>query len=256
MLKILVLIVFSICLSFGKDMPIQQKLELKIPLKQSYVLEFPFKIDVKKTPFYGIKTQEKKEIIPKIVKPDIDGNVQVAIDKKTDEPKSFTLSSSENIIELFARKEGYTEVIVWGYSEFPIMIRIVAEENIEVEDRYLRFIDYKTETKKAKEYESGPHEKVLIRLLKSLHDDKLPTGFKLEVENITYENDGLYYQLDKRITGYDYVAEMWVIQNLGKELVTLYDEMFAENNIYLVSIENTKIKEGEATRLFIIRGAR
>ena len=51
----------------SKDMPIQQKLELRIPLKQSYVLEFPFKIEVKKTPFYAIKTQEKKEIIPKIV---------------------------------------------------------------------------------------------------------------------------------------------------------------------------------------------
>lgn len=254
MLKILVLIVFSICFTFARDMPIQQKLELKIPLKQSYVLEFPFKIEVKKTPFYGVRTQEKKEIIPKIVKPDIDGNIQVATEKKVDEPKSFTLSSSENIIELFARKEGYTEVIVWGYSEYPIMIKIVAEENIEVEDRYLRFVDYKTEVKKAKEYESGSHEKVLIRLLKSLHDDKVPTGFKLEIETLSYENDGLYYQLDKRVTGYDYIAEMWVIQNQGKEVVSLYEEMFAENHIYLVSIENTKLKEGEATRLFIIRG--
>lgn len=61
MLKILVLIAFSICFSFAKDMPIQQKLELKIPLKQSYVLEFPFKIEVKKTPFYGVRTQEKKK---------------------------------------------------------------------------------------------------------------------------------------------------------------------------------------------------
>jgi hypothetical protein len=254
MLKILVLIAFSICFAMSKDMPIQQKLELRIPLKQSYVLEFPFKIEVKKTPFYAIKTQEKKEIIPKIVKPDIDGNVQVSVDKKPEEPKSFTMSSSENIIEFFARKEGYTEVIVWGYTEYPIMINVVTVENLEVEDRYLRFIDYKTDVKKAKEYESGSHEKVLVRLLKSLHDDKIPTGFKLGVETMSYENDGLYYQLDKRITGYDYVAEKWVIQNQGKEQISLYEEMFAEKDVYMVSIENTKIKEGEATRLFIIRG--
>ena len=264
MLKILVLIVFSAIFSFAKDMPIQQKLEIKIPLRQNYVLEFPFKIEVKKSPFYAKRIKEenenekKKVIVPKIVRPNANGEVIVPIEKKAiktkSQKKSFTLSNSDNIIELFARKEGNTEIIVWGYSEFPIMIKIVVEENTNINDNFLRFVDYKVDQKKAIKYESGSHEKVLLRLLKSLTNNKVPTGFKTEIETLDYQKDGLYYQLDKRIVGYNYVAESWIIENKEDRVVNLYDEMFAEKDIFLVSIENTKINKDESTRLFIIRG--
>lgn len=262
MLKILVLIVSSVLLLNAKEYPIQQKIEIEIPLKQSFILEFPFKIDVKKTPFYKMKTEEmendKKKNEIKIVKPDANGNLAIPIEKKEENTKrkSFTLSSSENVINLFARNEGFTEIVVWGYEKYPIMIKVKAIEDKEdkLKDTYIKFLDYSSNIKEAKKYEMGSHERVLLKLLKALYNNKVPTGFTSEASAEVHESNGLTYTLDRRFKGYNYVAELWAIEQDENGRVALYEEMFSGDNVYLVSLENIVLEEGEVTRLFLIRG--
>ncbi|RXK16483.1 hypothetical protein CP985_03465 [Malaciobacter mytili LMG 24559] len=279
MLKTMVLIVLSSVILFGKDIPIRKMIDFEVPVNKSVIIEFPFEINVKPSNFITkekildrkeqkIEVKDDTEVGEKsdykIVKPDINGKIVInnSVDtKKNTESKpeaakklkksSFKLSTSKNIIELSSKKEGRTEIIVWGY-EYPIIINIKVVDK-EIEDRYFKFINYEETKAEVKKFESNPHEKVLEKLLYGLYNNKYPSGFKTEVVNEEYKNDGLYFKLMNRVVGLGYIGEIWVIESTEGR-ANLYEEMFADKNIYLISLEADKLEEkGQSTRLFVIR---
>lgn len=255
MLRTLVLIVFLSTLSLNaKDMAIQESLNITVPLKKTVILEFPFKIEVTKTPFYTKKKKEKKEI--KIVTPSLDGNIQIKNpnfkEKKTQ--KSFSLKSSDNIINIFSKKEGKTEFTIWGYKH-PIIISLdVKKEDSETSfEKYYRFKNIETDRKKAIKFEAVPHERIVIKILKALYNNKVPKGYKVERASLKYQASGLNHTLEKRIVGYNYIGEVWAVRNIDKLPVNLYESKYLSNEIYLVSFEADMLKRNEITRLFIVR---
>ncbi|AXH16416.1 hypothetical protein AMYT_a0118 (plasmid) [Malaciobacter mytili LMG 24559] len=55
------------------------------------------------------------------------------------------------------------------------------------------------------------------------------------------------------MVGLGYIGEIWVIESTEGR-ANLYEEMFADKNIYLISLEADKLEEkGQSTRLFVIR---
>ncbi len=257
MLKILVLLVFSIVGLSAKIIPIQQKLEFIVPSKKSVIFEFPFKIDVKATPFYTKEVQdEKKDDAPIIIKPNINGEATITNDKivkKTDKVQNFNLKAGENIIEIFSKKSGTTEIVIWGY-DYPIMINLIVDESLnENAERYFRFQDYKIDEKKAIAYETNSHEKILEKLLVGMYKDIAPGGFAIEIKPIVYSEKGVEHKLQKRFVGYNYLGEVWEVKNIESEPFTLYEEMYANEKIFLVSLETDVLEKDEVTRIFIIR---
>lgn len=256
MLKILVLLVFSIIGLEAKIIPIQQKLEFVVPSKKSIIFEFPFKIDVKATPFYTKEEpEEKKDESAIIVKPNINGEATIINDKtkKPEKVQNFNLKTGDNIIEIFAKKAGNTEIVVWGY-DYPIMINLIVDDSLdENTERYFRFQDYKIDEKKAISYETNSHEKLLEKLLVGLYKDIAPGGFAIEIKPVSYNEKGLEHKLQKRFIGYNYIGEIWEVKNTENEPFTLYEEMYANEKIFLVSLESDVLEKDEVTRIFIIR---
>lgn len=257
MLKILVVLVFSFLFLNAKIIPIQQKIDFVVPSKKSVIFEFPFKIEVKASPFYTKETvDDKKEDGAIIVKPNMNGEATIVNDKtmkKSEKTQNFTLKSGENIVEVFARKSGNTEIIIWGY-DYPIMINLVIDESLDDSaERFFRFQDYKVNEKKAISYEANSHEKTLEKLLVGLYKDVPPPGFAIEIKAVVYKEKGVEHKLQKRFIGYNYMGEIWEVKNFEKEPFTLYEEMYANEKVFLVSSETDVLEKDEVTRLFIIR---
>lgn len=274
MLKILVAIAFSISFLIAKDVPIREQQSINIPVGEYSVFEFPFKIQYKDfTPFkYKIKKETKKNgkddsskniIIKPVLKngkpvlPEKNINIK-GKDVKGKNTKNFTVQSSDNIIKFFPKKEGATELVVWGY-DYPVIIEInvVKKENIkqdEMLEQYYNFIDYKKQTQEVKKFESNYHEKILEKILIGLYNNKPIPGYKVDLSNETYNSGDLEFTKITSHIGHNYIGEQWAITNNGKSNISLYEEMFAKDNVFLISFENDKLLPGETTKLFVVVG--
>lgn len=257
MLKILALLVFSVSI-YAQVIPIRESVDFVIPTKKTINFEFPFKISVISSPFYSSEKIEKEIEEPQIVTPNINGEIRIKNKKNiVQKPTahSFTFKSSDNIISIFAKKEGTTELTVWGYDEHPILLNIiVSDDDTSAEgDRFFKFEDYKVKVEEAKKFESNPHERVLEKLLKALYSDETPKGYKVQYESSTYTKGGLRHKLEKSLIGNQYLGEVWSVENTDSSNVILYEELYASDKIYLVSIEANELEANEISRVFIVR---
>lgn len=287
-LKKIFILIFSFLYIFAKEVPIENRMEVFIPVGEWSVFEFPFKM-TEETKYF--KKIEKKKVLKKLPntidndeqkvqtptlkssnttnqklidealkKANNDNNGKNPEKQKSGLSSSFEKSSSDNIVKIFPKVTGETEMIVWGY-EYPIMIKInvVDPSNNVNTTKYLKFLDYEIDKREAVQFEVGYHEKTIEKLLYHMWNEDTPKGYKLQVYNTTYkDNKDLEFEHIKSYVGYNYVGQVWGISNTSKETITLYEEMFANESIYLIAFDGN-VKKGdrvllpnESIKMFIV----
>jgi hypothetical protein len=286
MLKILVLIVFSLILN-AKDYPLERKLNLVISNHTTTVLEFPFKIIEKRFDPFKRTTYITKN--SSVVKEDSDLNVEVPkvkqkvikiIDGKKVEviknvspekerknetgrtstnktPIKITVSKDGNIMELRPNMTGTIKMIIWGHKKFPIMISVnIVNDDNKLSD-YYKFIDFETPKKDLINFESGRHEEVVLELLKNGYLEKSPSGYRKEIINEILEDKKGKNKitLTSILSGQKYSLKTYEFENLSDKNVRLENRMFyQEGKVYGVSIEknNKTLIPHEITRVFVV----
>ncbi len=267
MLKILVLIVFSlISIANAKNIPLVQNLVIYIPVKEFSIVEFPFLIKAKRfTPFvYKIKLHKIKNshdpLKTAVQLPTISSNngftstpidVKKIFDKKK-KAKALSVSWGKNFAQFYPRYAGNTEVVIWGYKKYPILLKIVATKDIQKADRYIKFINYDKSFKVNQNFQDLSHEKICSRLIYLLYNNKTPGGFKNETEHKEYKSKNFNFILIRSIIGKYYSATEYKITNISNKKIILNEPMFASVYTYAISIENRDLKSGETTRMFVV----
>jgi len=256
----------------AKDIPLKDVQTLYIPLKAYSVIEFPFEIagQPKTSNFFSV-VQKKKEVIPQqesIAIPKLSSQAGTPPANKNAKGKGgqapqtsspVVVDFGKNSLQLFAKKVGHFDVVVWGH-KYPVILRIIVDEKLG--GQHYTFVDYDTEEKNAAAFESDPHEKVLEKLNVSLYNNETPKGYKA-LEYVAKFTEGDYqYILIQTLFGKDYIGEEWRLKRLTSckkpdqqedEGCNLYPGMFDLKGIYSVSFEQNRLAKGESTRMFIIR---
>ena len=274
MSKILALIVFSLTavgVLSAKEIPIIQAIEIKIPLKEFSVLEFPFEVKEKKfSPFvYKKKIKKKsKEFDPLKQKVSIPSTEQGTNNKKffslnqfkkkngttttKQTSKAFASTWGKNFVQFYPYKIGKTQLIVWGYSKYPLLITIMVSSDKKDTDTYLKFVDYQKKESRNASLKGISHEKICSKLIQFLYHNKTPSGYKTETYHQVYHSNTLKFVLIKTLIGKRYSALEYSVENTSKETQRLNEPMFASKSTYAISIENRELEPGEATRMFVI----
>ena len=255
---------------FALEMPMDSSMSLKAQIGEFTVVEFPFKI----------KGVQSATFIPKykIVKKrhtvttssaldnatsDVDGKAKKDTDimsnkppaeekvvKSADKKKYISIKKGTNTLTLYPRKYGTLKLIVWGY-EYPINLKIVvAKEGI---TSYYEIIDYTKKKKKVEAFESVPHEKVIVKLIRSMFNHKTPTGYDSETIDAPFSDQNITFTQTSNYIGRSYIAQEFSVTNMRHESIRLYEELFYNEGIYAVALEATDLKYKESTRLFIVK---
>ncbi len=270
-----ILICFSLFsnILFAKDMPISNKLKITIPYKSFVAFEFPFEIKDKDiTPFVYVK----KKVKSKKVKKNYDEYKKPSLNKTTNNdtlnlPKTPTkiqkkiiqkqkvkkipplsITVGKNIIKIYARELGHTELIIWGYKAYPIMLELEVVQNDKYANKYIKFLDYKTNENKAEIFESTYHERVLTKLIYALYNNKTPTGYKLKEDTKVFQLDFFKLVLIKELVGKRYIASEYLVANNSDKTLNLYEEMFSADGVYAISFENNNLNKHSNTRMFVV----
>ncbi|WP_188109399.1 TraK domain-containing protein [Sulfurimonas indica] len=255
----------------AKDIPMVQTIEIKIPLKEFSVLEFPFEVKEKRfSPFvYKKKIKKKtKKFNPLKEKVSIPNANQGTNNKKffslnqfkkkngteTNKPKNKAFASTwgKNFVQFYPYKIGKTQLIVWGYSKYPLLITIVVSADKKDTDTYLKFVDYQERENKNTSLKGISHEKICSKLIQYLYHNKTPSGYKIETHHQVYNSNSLKFVLIKTLIGKRYSALEYSVENISESTQRLNEPMFASKNTYAISIENRELESGEATRMFVI----
>ena len=270
MLKILALIVLSISLNAIK-IPIQEQMEFEIEKNKYTFFEFPFKIKIKRTPFYYNKIIKSKDFKNKnnikIIKPELISEINgkkpnQSKDKKPNQSKgsntkakAISIKNSDNIIAVYPKKIGTTEIVVWGDGK-PLLLKItvVKKEIDNPKERHYKFIDYSQKAKDAVKFESSAHERVLEQLLKKMYKSKTPKGYRLVKRKSSKSEDKIRFQLESEYIGKKYIGQVWSLKNISSVTKTIERANFLNFKVFLVALESNFIEPGFATKLFIIKG--
>lgn len=275
MLKILVQIVFSLTLIgnlYAIDIPIVQEMKIVIPLNKMSVIEFPFEVKKKSfTPFeyrrIKGKKENKKEIDPlkdEIALPEVKKlspigsikqygkKIKNKISKKTTSRKNITVTWGKNFVQFYPRKLGKTQLLLWGYKKFPMMLTIEISKNEESYNSYIKFIDPEQKYHQKRSLKSDSHEKTVRMLIRDLYNNKITSGYELERKEVHYIDEIYLIEEKKALVGKYYTATEYIIKNISKTKTLLNEPMFASKNTYGISFENRKLYSGETTRMFIV----
>jgi len=270
MLKILVRTVFSLVLVgsilLAKDIPLVKNIDIYVPYKEFSVIEFPFKIKgYAFTPFvYKAKVKDKKiELAPTYATPSLEKTSSSTSEKVIRATKNklaakkpatpIDIAKGDNFFRLYPKKIGKTELLVWGYKEYPIMIKLHVTKDVRIYDKQIKFLDYSIKETKAEKFESTGHDRVVIKITKALFLNTLPQGYKNRSLRKEYISNNLHVKLTKTITGKRYKGEEYILTNKYSDTVTLVAEMFEGKGIYGVTFINNILVPKSSTRVFIVR---
>lgn len=270
MLKILVQTVFSLVLIgsmlIAKEIPLVKNIDIYVPYKEFSVIEFPFKIrGYAFTPFtYKAVVKDKKvDLAPTYATPSLEKKpsslskkVIRATKNKLASKKPITpidVAKGNNFFRLYAKKIGKTELLVWGYKEYPVMIKLHVTKDKTKYDKQIKFLDYSIRETKAKEFESASHDRVVIKITKALFLNVLPQGYKNKTLHKEYISNNLHVKLINTIVGKRYKGEEYILTNKHSDTVTLMAEMFEGKGIYGVTFINNILTPNSSTRVFIVR---
>lgn len=276
---------------FSKEVPIMKTVTINIPLKEYSIVEFPFKIiDIQAKSFVyrsKVKRKIKKSEIKKYKSKGISlskSSTKTPIKSPIGSEKDILgLDKGVNVLTFKPKFTGYTEMIIWGYSDFPIIIKInVVEAN--KADKYIKFKDILNKSKEVKKFESSTHEKIIEKITQHLYDEHYeskPIGYEsivrkdiydVEVKNRDNKVVAIFRSsLIREIIGRDYLGQVWNVNLVGfKEDVffglmeeehivsedlelNLNEEMFDEKGIFGISLETYSITKKHGTRVMIVR---
>lgn len=260
----LLIATISVVFVFAKKVPISSSFELIIPVNEYSVVEFPFKIsDISSTSFrYLDKNQNSAEELEKVSFPSENSSMNDSNSTASDEEFSssssdkgepIAISAGENTIQLLPTMQGKIELVVWGYDEYPLMISVVASNKNG--NKLYELYSKKSNEDKAIRFESANHETVISRLVFALYNKKVPIGYKKESdgESYNYEDIKIKTELEYRLVGDRYVAEEWSLSNDSNQILKLQEEMFYQDSVYGISIENNEVEANKKTKIYLIR---
>jgi hypothetical protein len=268
--QFLFLVVASATL-IGADIPIMKVVTLNIPLKEYSILDFPFKIVDVQTKTFTYKTKVPKNN-PKKRK--------VTLAKRKD-ANVLGVEKGVNVLTFRPTSIGYTEMIVWGYSEFPMILKINVTDPKDAH-KHIRFIEVLDKKQEIQKFESNSHEKIIEEITQHLYDENYsskPAGYESRVRKDEYIVEVLgddkepvamlSTTLTREIIGRDYVGQVWNVNIkeakdsiLGFDTtpsisddfeVRLYEEMFDEEGVFSVSLETYTITKAHGTRVMVVR---
>ena len=259
---IVALLMFSAMTISAKEIPLTQTITLYVPLKEFSVIEFPFEIKDKRfTPFISmvkkgdILASLKEEIeVPKMGEAERTSSKKGRKGKKNvkkKKPSPINVETGKNNLQIYPKKVGHTEVIVWGH-KYPVIIKLVVDNELGI--KHYRFIDYDQQRDIAAKFESEPHVRVLEKLTVALFDEKPPKGYKNESFYSEYIEEQKKFVLVQTFFGKRYVGEEWRVTNVGKGSETIHPHQYLDHGVYSVTPENNILNEGETTRMFLVRG--
>lgn len=236
----------------AKEIPIKKVIEINLPIGVPSILDFPFNIEaVKATSFiYKIKLKEQlNELQP------VSSQNNAKHKKNThlfNTIRPIIINRTKRVITITPKKEGRMSLIIWGY-KYPIVLDIKTRliKNNQY-DRYITFLDYSQDKSKAIKFEGTSHEKVIVKLIRYIYNNKLPSGYNDKIGTLSYVTNGIRLIQIKSYIGNQYKVEEWVVKNLTDKDIILYPQMFYSNNIYAVTFENNNLKRFSAIRMFIV----
>lgn len=258
----------------AKEVPIMKTVTINIPKGEYSILDFPFEIKE-----IQMKAFKYKKLVTKKIEITENTNVEekVTLNKKGDIPTKQTtgntlgIEKGKNVISFRPQIFGTTEMIIWGYKNFPLIIKIEVVEPEEA-DKYIKFVETIDNKKDVIKFESSAHEKIIENIVKHLYDENYeskPAGYESIVRNTSYfvevknkEKEVIGHlknSLIREIIGRDYLGQVWNInfvsneKNQEKTIINLYEEMFDEDGIYGVSLESYSINENNGTRVMVVR---
>ena len=248
----LLLLVFS---ATAAELPINNKYEISIENGEFTVFEFPF--EIKKTFKSGFLLDKNSEEIQKMKNNDAQISIDPRTNKQTTHKKNIIqIKQGKHSMTFLPRARGTFKLVVWGF-KYPIMfdIKVVDNKGKNKKDLeyYYKFLDYSNSEKKAEKFETDPHEKIIVKLIRSVYNKKLPSGYKSARFSQEFADKYFNYTLNFSYIGKRYTAEEWLIQNKTNKSISLYEEQFTKENVYAVAFENNIVEAGKTTRMYIVR---
>jgi hypothetical protein len=239
----------------AKDIPIVNSLELEVDIDKTTILEFPFEITaIKKGRFIreiiqneSDKIDKTKEATPNLSLPQVSGKEIL----DTSKPKSVKLEKGKNNVLVTPYKTGNIELLIWGYSQYPIIVSVKAK-NLKDSEQYYNFIDNKTSKSDVSVFENDVHDKVISKIIKNLYLKTTPSGYKLKPLNYTKNESGLSMNGVNSFIGLKYNGLEFLVTNTTDSFVKLSEEQFLGSGVYAVAIEQTNLNPNETTRLFLV----
>lgn len=255
----------------AKEVPIVKQLTVLVPYKEFSVIEFPFEIKGHDfTPFVSVVKEmdgvlPENDSVPDLVVPKLDtknalppGSPVAA--KSIITPSNNTkktpleVTKGKNFIKLFPKKVGDTELIVWGYSKFPIMLKIKVTEEKDRADKLITFVDYDEQKQEAGKFESSYHDKNVVNITKALYNNEVPKGYTEIIKQKEIISDTLKFILIREYQGKQYSGQEYLVTNIGTQNIILdYDIFRGQKGLYGVTFTHDILEPQKQTRLFIIK---
>jgi len=255
-------------LLFAVDVPLQKIITTEVALGEWTVFDLPFKItDASPTSFksrYDIEeiTEDAEKIsggtdyldesLPPVSKAAPAVPKGATKGTKTKKTKAIFIKRSSHTISIYPKKFGETNILIWGHKSYPVMLKIKVVPS-KKGSAYIKFLDYEEAQEEAAVLEKTSHEKIIVTLTKYLYKRKTPKGYSSTSSGRTYRNGKIRMKLVRSIIGKEYRGDEWLVKNTYKTTKKLYEEIFYNDGIYSVSLENDVLKPKETTRLFVIR---
>jgi len=251
--KILLFIFFTLSL-WSAELPIASKYKIVIANGDFTVFEFPFKI--KKTFSSGFLLAKNAKVIEKLKKE----NSEIVVDPRNrgriaKKNKSIQIKQGQKTLTFLPKARGNFKLVVWGYSKYPLMfdITVVEKEKKKKLQYYYKFLDYSNNQKKEEKFETDPHEKVIVKLIRHMYNKEVPSGYNNVKKTKKFHDDVFSYTLNFSYIGRRYVVEEWLLRNDTNKKIKLYEELFLKQGVYAVAFENDLIGSGKTIRMYIVR---
>lgn len=247
---------------FAIDVPINHSVELDAKIGDYTIIKMPFEIKGLNSATFSLKYKEDREGDSTILSmASGDTKKEVIIDQKTGKQrevrkkvnknkKYISIKRGHDTITLFPKKYGMLRLIVWGY-KYPIVLKVRVSE--EGGQPYYSFVDYEVDKKKAKTFESVPHEAVVKKLVLYMSNNKVPDGYELRGGDNKFALHGLEFSQTRELVGNLYTGDVYVVKSDLDKPIALYEEMFYSEGIYAVAVGSDELKPGEKTRLYLVR---
>lgn len=290
LIKIFFLTLISYTSLFSKEVPLLKVVSVNIPVGEYSVLDFPFEIVTlkaktfkykrNKTQLMSMPSNQSTQLIPTkdgitlSKKNDNTGNKISSGSKSKPGKNVLGLEKGKNVIVFRPKHKGSTELIIWGYKDFPIMLKINVTD-IADSDKHIKFVKILDDRKDVENFESKPHEKIIELITRHLYDESYkskPAGYESIVRRAEYninvkDRDGnviaiLHNSLIREIVGRDYLGEVWNVNLIGnaniivpKGLeVNITGPLYGKaDGIYGVSPEHNYVTSEHGTRVMIVR---
>lgn len=272
--------IFTIALA--KDVPLSQYQEIKIPTRTTTIIEMPFSINAKPR-ISAFKRVAKRKVIDRAInaKPIVPTIATVPTlnrknsknEKRSKKPK---IIFNTNIIELTTYSKGEFEIILWGHSKYPVVLKIVIDDEMDkTTNRYLSFKDM--DKKEDAALISSPHLIAISKMIKPLYyaTDRVHEvgnnicldGHSMHIPDWKFATKHYKAKVIFECRGSRYTASKWILTNKRirpisiktledyKELRSYVKKFFRNKaSVYSLFIDtpNRFLKQNESVELYVV----